>query len=487
MAGVPNILVVDDEPHMLNFLRTLLEVESYTVETASDGFQAVRRVQEEPLPDLVLLDVSMPGLDGIETLGRIIETRPGAKVVMLSCVSDPRTIVKAIRLGAKDYLPKPFQKEDLEAVMKRALGRPDLGPEEEASPETAEEVGDDLYFLTACDAMRKLRSQVGMIAGVDVPVLILGESGTGKEVLARLIHKLSPRADHVFLKVNCAALPNDLLESELFGFEAGAFTGAVKSKPGRFELCDKGTILLDEIGEMSPALQAKLLHVLQDHQFSRLGGRSLVKVDVRILAATNVEIPQALASRKLREDLYYRLNAFSLTLPALRERREEIPLLLRHFMARFAMRYMRDPLPLTPALVDAALEHSWPGNLRELENFVKRYLILGDENQAIQELRTRRGGAAGTPQPSPAPAKTTDGNLKSLVRSLKDETEIKAIGEALQRTNWNRKAASRLLKISYKAMLYKIREYGLEEAHGGTNARTAGKPPSDSEGFSRSL
>jgi DNA-binding NtrC family response regulator len=215
VAGVPNILVVDDEPHMLNFLRTLLEVESYRVETASDGFQAVRRVQEEPLPDLVLLDVSMPGLDGIETLGRIIETRPGLRVVMLSCISDPRTVVKAIRLGAKDYLPKPFQKEDLEAVMKRALGRPNLGPEEEASLETAEEVGDDLFFLTGCEAMRKLRSQVGMIAGVDVPVLILGESGTGKEVLARLIHKLSPRADHTFLMVNCAALPNDLLESEL--------------------------------------------------------------------------------------------------------------------------------------------------------------------------------------------------------------------------------------------------------------------------------
>ena len=208
-------------------------------------------------------------------------------------------------------------------------------------------MGDDLYFLAACESMRNIRRQVAMIAGVDVPVLILGESGTGKEVLARLIHKLSPRAGQKFLKVNCAALPDDLLESELFGFEAGAFTGATRPKPGRFELGEKGTILLDEIGEMSPALQAKLLQVLQDHQFSRLGGRSLVKVDVRILAATNVNIPQALASRKLREDLYYRLNAFSLTLPALRERQEEIPLLLRHFMARFASRYTRDPLPLT--------------------------------------------------------------------------------------------------------------------------------------------
>ncbi len=473
MASVPNILVVDDEPHMVNFLRTLLEAESYKVETAANGLEAVRRVQEEPIPDLVLLDVAMPGFDGLETLGRISGIRPGIKVVMLSCVNDPRTVVKAIRLGAQDYLPKPFQQADLEAVMKRALGRSDPGPEEETSLKTVEEVGDDLYFLAACEAMRKIRSQVGMIAGVDVPVLILGESGTGKEVLARLIHTLSPRANQTFLKVNCAALPNDLLESELFGFEAGAFTGAIKSKPGRFELCDKGTILLDEIGEMSPALQAKLLQVLQDHQFSRLGGRSMVKVDVRILATTNVDIPKALASGRLREDLYYRLNAFTLTIPPLRERRQEIPLLLRHFMARFAAQYMREPLPLTPALVDAAMAHAWPGNLRELENFVKRYLILGDEYQVIQELRTRRGGAADTSEPSPAPKKPTNGDLKSLVRNLKDEAEIKAIGEALQHTKWNRKAASRLLKISYKALLYKVREYGLEEDHGRTSARAA--------------
>jgi DNA-binding NtrC family response regulator len=473
MGTVPRILVVDDEPQVVDFLRALLEIEAYQVETASNGLDAVRRVQEGPLPDLVLLDVVMPAFDGLETLGRISEIRPGIKVVMLSGVSDPRTVVKAIRLGAQDYLPKPFQKADLESVIKRALGRADPAPAEEASLEPAEEVGDDLYFLAACESMRKIRRQVGMIAGVDVPVLILGESGTGKEVLARLIHKLSPRADQKFLKVNCAALPDDLLESELFGFEAGAFTGATRPKPGRFELCEKGTILLDEIGEMSPALQAKLLQVLQDHQFSRLGGRSLVKVDVRILAATNVDIPQALASRKLREDLYYRLNAFSLTLPALRERQEEIPLLLQHFMARFAVRYTRDPLPLTPALVDAAIEHSWPGNLRELENFVKRYLILGDERQAIQELRAHRGNAIGVCDSSPAPARTTHGDLKSIVRNLKDEAEIKAIGEALKHTKWNRKAASRLLNISYKALLYKIREYGLEDDYVRSQALAA--------------
>ena len=464
------ILIVDDEPQMVDFLRTLLEVESFEVETASGGAEAVERIQREPLPDLVLLDVAMPGLDGLQTLELLHRAQPGIKVIMLSCLSDPKTVVKAIRLGAQDYLPKPFRKAELDAAIRRVLSR-NGQQQEQALPETAEEVGEGHFFIAASQAMHKIRGQVGMIAGVDVPVLILGESGTGKEVIARLIHKLSPRADKPFLKVNCAALPSELLESELFGFEAGAFTGAIKAKPGKFELCDKGTFFLDEIGEMPPALQAKMLHVLQDGRFSRLGSRSTVKVDVRVLAATNVNIPQALASKKLREDLYYRLNAFTVTVPPLRERPEAIPLLLRNFMVRFAERYARDPLPLTARLVDAAMRYSWPGNLREMENFVKRYLILGDEQQVIQDLQ----GVAtpGSSSFSGPVAQPGNGDLKSLVRGLKDEAEIKAIGEALQRTNWNRKAASRLLKISYKALLYKIREYRLEETQSAISKHDA--------------
>ena len=295
------MLIVDDEPQMVDFLRTLLEVESFAVETASSGQEALECVQRNPAPDLVLLDVAMPGVDGLQTLELLSKARPGIKVVMLSCLSDPKTVVKAIRLGAQDFLPKPFRKTDLDAVIRRALSHDGLR-KEQVTQETAEEVGEGHFFIAASEAMHKIRGQVGMIAGVDVPVLILGESGTGKEVIARLIHKLSPRADQPFLKINCAALPSELLESELFGYEAGAFTGAVKPKPGKFELCDKGTFFLDEIGEMPPGLQAKLLHVLQDGRFSRLGSRSAVKVDVRVLAATNVNIPQALAGKKLRED-----------------------------------------------------------------------------------------------------------------------------------------------------------------------------------------
>jgi len=313
--------------------------------------------------------------------------------------------------------------------------------------------------------MRKIRSQAALVANVDIPVLLLGESGTGKEVLARLIHKLSPRAHRTFLKVNCAAVPADLLESELFGYEPGAFTGATHAKPGKFELCNKGTILLDEIGEMPPALQAKLLHVLQDQQFSRLGSRSIIKVDVRILAATNIDIPQALASKRLREDLYYRLNAFTLQLPPLRERKEEVPILLKHFMAHMAEQYARPQLPLSPALLEACQRHSWPGNLRELNNFLKRYLILGDENLAAAELQPRYDGNGGGAGRTESPGKSQEaGGLKSLARTAKDEAEGEAIRQALEQTNWNRKQAAVLLQISYKALLYKIRQYGIAEA-----------------------
>src|ERR1700756_2866066 len=382
MSQAANILLVDDEPGMLRYIRTLLEVDDYKVETASTGEEALARVQKGLEPDLVLLDVLMPGIDGLQTLEQLRRLKPGVKVVMLSCVSDTRKVVQAMRLGAHDYLTKPFQKAELDAVIDQCLGqgKAPIGGE-------AEEVGEDTFFIAASAAMRKIRSQAALVAHVDIPVLLLGESGTGKGVLARLIHKLSARAHRTFLKVNCAAVPADLLESELFGYEPGAFTGATHAKPGKFELCNKGTILLDEIGEMPPTLQAKLLHVLQDQSFSRLGSRSVIKVDVRILAATNIDIPQALAQKKLREDLYYRLNGFTITLPPLRDRREEISILLRHFVSQIAESYGKASITFSPKLLAACENYSWPGNLRELGNFVKRFLILGDEEMAIQEMQ----------------------------------------------------------------------------------------------------
>lgn len=468
MKHTAKILLVDDEPGMLRYIKTLLEVDDYKVETATTGEEALQKVEKGLEPDLVLLDVLMPGIDGLQTLEQMRQKKPAAKVVMLSCVNDTRKVVQAMKLGAQDYLTKPFQKAELDSVIDLALGqgKQTFGGE-------VEELADDVFFIAASPAMRKIRSQAALVANVDIPVLLLGESGTGKEVLARLIHKLSPRAHRTFLKVNCAAVPADLLESELFGYEPGAFTGATHAKPGKFELCNKGTILLDEIGEMPPLLQAKLLHVLQDQQFSRLGSRSVIKVDVRILAATNINIPEALATKRLREDLYYRLNAFTLSLPPLRDRREEIPVLLKHSMARMAERYARPPLPLSPTLLQACHNHAWPGNLRELNNFLKRYLILGDENLAISELLPRNDGNASTSGDS-SRTSDTGGGLKSLARSAKDEAEALAITRALEQTNWNRKQAAAILQISYKALLYKIRQYGIAESRGGHHKLSAG-------------
>lgn len=464
MTSPHSILVVDDEPHMLRYVRTILEVDDYSVETVSSGREALQRLEKSPRPDLVLLDMLMPGMDGLETLRHVRKISSAPKVVMLSCMTDPGTVVQAMRLGACDYIPKPFQRAELDAALHRHLSDQSFKASLEPQDGLPEELDSESVFVAASEAMRKVRAQVNLLADVDVPVLLLGESGTGKGVVASLIHRLSSRSQRPFLKVNCAALPADLLESELFGYEAGAFTGAAKSKPGKFEQCDKGTILLDEIGELPTSLQAKLLHVLQDKEFSRLGSRSVVRVDVRIIAATNVDIPQALASKKLREDLYYRLNAFTIQLPPLREQREAIPVLIRHFMFRSASEFGRDPQPLSSALLEAASRYNWPGNVRELENLAKRYLIIRDEAQILKELGSDKPtSTAGGSSSSPT---RESRDLKSLVRGLKSEAEMEAISRTLEQTRWNRKEAARLLNISYKALLYKIRTYGLEKTDG---------------------
>ncbi len=455
------VLIVDDEPEELGYVRATLEANACEVEIAESGNQAIQRVGRDPIPDLVLLDVRMPGLDGIETLGRLRSIRPGLKVVMLSNQNDTRKAVTAAQMGASDYLTKPLREADLQSLL---IVPPALDPSLDGveSLPAIEGIGDDKVCVMVSAAMRRVRAQALQVAPIDVPVLLLGESGTGKEVVARLIHRHSTRAHAPFVKINCAALPAELLESELFGYEAGAFTGAVRAKPGRFEICDKGTLLLDEIGEMPPHLQTRLLHVLQDGSFSRLGGRKTHRADVRVLAATNIDVPKAIASGQLRSDLYYRLSAFVINQPPLRERQEAIPVLLRQFILRFAERYSRPPLPLSPAMLEACLKYSWPGNLREMENFVKRYLILGDEQQAIAELQA---AAPAAPAPAPAPAAAAveaPRDLKSLVRDVKAEAEGEAIARALEQCRGVRKEAARVLGISYKALLYKMRACGLD-------------------------
>jgi two-component system, NtrC family, response regulator AtoC len=468
MTDKEKILVVDDEPSIRKYLQTLLEVDGFEVSTVSSGKEALRLVGEGERPDYIILDVLMPEMDGLETLRQLMQVDRSMNVLMLSCSNETNTVVEAIRLGALDYLTKPFEKPELDAAFLKCRQKKELRTENLALKEYCEALTEDISFLAASPQMLKIRQQILQIAPVDVPVFISGESGVGKEVVARMIHIRSTRRQQPFTKVNCAALPGELLESELFGFEQGAFTGAVRAKPGKFELANHGTMFLDEIAEMSPHLQAKLLHVLQDGQFSRLGARSVVNVDVRVLAATNMNVKEAMRSGRFREDLYYRLNVLSIHIPPLRERTEEIPLLFRHFLVKYSEKYQKPAPDPSKHLLEAALRYAWPGNLRELENFVKRYVILEDDPGSFRELLEMTGQQRVAPREEvPVPKEQ---GLKALVRSLKDEAETEAIADALEKTNWCRKDAARMLGISYKALLYKMRQFNLDSGRGSRSA-----------------
>ena len=468
-AKKEKIMVVDDEPSIRKYLRTLLEVDGFEVETLPNGKEALKRIGEGERPDFIILDVLMPEIDGLETLRQLMQIDRSLNIIMLSCANEVNTVVEAIRLGALDYLTKPFEKVELDAAFLKVKQKQQLRSENEALREYCEALTEDISFLAASPQMVKIRQQILHIAPVDVPIFISGESGVGKEVVARMIHLRSKRQQQAFIKVNCAALPGELLESELFGFEQGAFTGAVRAKPGKFELANKGTIFLDEIAEMSPHLQAKLLHVLQDGQYSRLGARAVVNVDVRVLAATNVDVKEAMRSGRFREDLYYRLNVLALHIPPLRERTTEIPLLFRHFLVKYSEKYQKAAPDPSKNLLEAAMRYPWPGNLRELENFVKRYVILEDDAGSFRELLEMTGQQQRIAPREETPAPKEQG-LKALVRGLKDEAEMEAIADALNKTNWCRKDAARMLGISYKALLYKMRQFNLDS---GRSSRSA--------------
>jgi two-component system, NtrC family, response regulator AtoC len=461
MAVKEKILVVDDEPSIRKYLQTLLEVDGFEVETVGSGREVLAKISDGDRPDLIILDVLMPEMNGIDTLRELMQLDRSLNVIMLSCSNEVGTVVEAIRIGAHDYLTKPFEKSDLDAAMLKSRQKKHLAQENQALRDYCDQVTEDLSFLAASPQMVRIRQQILQIAPVDVPVFICGESGVGKEVVARMIHLRSKRRNQAFIKVNCAALPGELLESELFGFEQGAFTGAHRAKPGKFELANKGTIFLDEIAEMSTHLQAKLLHVLQDHQYSRLGGRHMVETDVRVLAATNVDVQEAMKTGRFREDLYYRLNVLSILVPPLRERATEIPLLFRHFLDKYSEKFGKPTISPSKHLLDAAANYPWPGNLRELENFVKRYVILEDDEGSLREL-IEMSAARQRTSPRQEVSVPREQGLKALVRGLKDEAEMEAIADALEKTRWCRKDAAKMLGISYKALLYKMRQFNLD-------------------------
>jgi two-component system, NtrC family, response regulator AtoC len=448
----PCVFVLESNLRVLNYLKRAFS-EAYDLRLYSNEKEFLREIEGVRRPSLAVLAWdgiahSMPAFSHLRAM------HPDLAVLILATTAEMADYEVFARLGASGVVLKPFVDDSLEVAIAKHL----LVPKDESGEPKEVRLENGQSFVRSSKRMREVEAQAQLVAKSDIPVLVLGESGTGKEIIAMYTHQMSRRAGRMFLKVNCAAMPADLLESELFGYEQGAFTGAVKSKPGKFELCDGGTIFLDEIGEMPPTLQAKLLHVLQDGTFSRLGGRGPTKTDVRVIAATNINMKEAMARKTFREDLYYRLNGLSLMLPPLRERLDEIPAMAAHFMRKGAKKYDLQPLPISSALLDALGKYNWPGNLRELENTINRYLILQDEKTVIAELNQMSGAAA--------PAQKLQGyveagGLKKLVRGLKGEAESSVIAGALEETGWNRKAAANDLQISYKALLYKIKQYDL--------------------------
>ena len=461
------ILLVSKERSALDLPWSGADSQAWRLDTAGSGWEALERVQAGPGPDLILLDLSAGDSDGLHSLRWLRRVRPDLPVLVLAACDSLHQKLETIRLGAQDFLVLPLRPQQLETAVRRALLYSTESTESEILTEEIEHIGDARFFVAASPTMRKLRAQAELLAQVNAPVLIAGENGSGKELAARLIHKLSVRSGFRFLKINCATLPGDVLAIELFGMGNENENG--RSQPSKLELCQRGTLFLDEITEMPMSLQTRLLHALQNGYFVRPGAGQRVAMGVRILAATQVNTEQAIAEGKLREDLYYSLSAFTVHVPALRQRKEEIPLLLRHFMNQLARRYSLPPRTFSAAALEACRRHSWPGNFRELEKFVKRYLVMGDGEPELAALD--QGGRefwnsylpAGTEKSAwnIESAETQPGisGLKSLVQSVKGEAERSAISTALEQARWNRKAAARLLKVSYRTLLYKIEQY----------------------------
>ncbi len=461
LRGARHVAVLDADAPVLGYIGDVL-ADRFKLSLFTDAASFHNEMAAGRSPDLLIIDWLI--CDGeternaLSLLSKLRARKPSLPILVLACSSDLKELLAATRLGVVEVLLKPFRKKGLDQAIQRCLRTASEQSSEMKVNVKEIPLNEHTSFVRASKRMAEVESQCTLVARADIPVLILGESGTGKEVAAMLIHKMSARSQRKFLKLNCAAMPADLLESELFGYEQGAFTGAVKAKPGKFEICDGGTIFLDEIGEMPAALQAKLLQVLQDGSFSRLGSRSTVRVDVRVIAATNVDIKDAIARKSFRADLYYRLNGFTVKMPPLRERQEEIPLLASYFMRKAVEKFGCDPLPISPELMQALTCHAWPGNLRELENTIKRYLVLRSEQDIIEELRP---ATVGNSISHSAQHQNDSTSLKALVRKLKGSAEAAAIAQALEEKNWNRRAAAADLKISYKALLYKIKQYNL--------------------------
>jgi len=449
------IWVADDEAATRSFLDDFLSARGYGVLCLDSGEHVVSRLQPSNAPSLLMLDIRMPRLGGLEVMAELGTRGLRVPTIVLSGLDQASMVVKAMRLGALDYLVKPLEESDLELAIEKALDDHEDG--------TVGDVIDvEASFTSSNKRMSQIRAISDQVAHADVPVLILGESGVGKDVLARYIHQKSGRTGP-FIRVNCAALPADLLESELFGHERGSFTGAQRDKPGKFELANGGTILLDEIGEMSSSLQAKLLHVLQDGEYSRVGGTRTLSSEARVLAATNKQIDKLVASGGFREDLLFRLNVITVEVPPLRERPEDIVPLCNTFLEKYRAKYKSSVQQLPSELLSAFAAHTWPGNIRQLENNVKRFLILPDVRMALLELHKGKLSSDSSQRPS--------GSLKEQSASAAEGAEKELILRTLNEVNWNRKLAAKRLDICYKSLLNKLHRW---EARGQVSSPFAG-------------
>ena len=448
------ILIVDDEPSIRKVLSAHLRKFGYEVDTAEDGQIAVQMLQSDPF-HLVVTDLRMPNLDGLELLGWAAEHFPGLPIILITAHGTVDTAVEALKRGAFDYITKPFDRDELHGIIAKALAT-----EARNAQRFTAEPGRPFDIIGSSTPMREVYRLIEKVAPSPTTVLVTGESGTGKELVARALHRHSDRAQGPFIQINCGAIPENLFEAELFGYEKGAFTGAVASKPGRFEVASGGTLLLDEVGELPRDMQVKILRALQERRIDRVGGLRPIDVDVRVVAATNVDLQKAVEHGTFREDLYYRLNVIPIHLPSLRDRVDDIPLLVEHFLAKFNSRLGKSVRRVDPEALAALLEHPWPGNIRELENMMERSILLAEsEVIGLADLPgLRRGG------PSIADAgELEELGLKEYVRVHTTKLERARIQRVLDTEDGNVTRAARRLGISRKSLQTKMKDYGLRD------------------------
>lgn len=447
MSSSPLVLVVDDEPSVCKVISGFLKQEKIRSVTAGSAEQALDVLHRKDVA-LVISDIRMPGMDGLQLLDKIREIDPTHEVILITAHGSQEIAREALRRNAADYIKKPFDRDEIIFAVRKALARREVTPHN-AFPALAGDPNKAMIGKSA--GMQQVFSLIAKVAPTSSTVLIRGESGTGKELVACALHAQSPRHDKPFVKVVCAALPETLIESELFGYEKGAFTGAATSKPGRFELAEGGTIFLDEIGDLSTATQVKLLRVLQDRQMERLGGTQTVTADVRILTATHQDLEALVKEGKFREDLFYRLNVVPITIPPLRQRKDDLPLLCDHFLNRFRAEHGKPELKLDDKAGEALVAHDWPGNIRELQNVLERLVILTSGGRiSVDDVAACL--------PAGAASSASGGDLAAARADAEKQTILKA----LQESDDNRTRAARLLGISRRTLHNKLREYGIE-------------------------